>query len=250
LYEKNSRIFFIQKLFVIIIMKPTKKTRLFPEDYDSDEDDFYPSPEDFKEEPERPKGPLARFPSPRHALPALGFFFLFYLFTAIYTGYPQGEYLWLSGSALFSRHEYWRLVTSLFTHADLLHIISNALIFLAFGWMLKAYFGLIAFPVLSFAIGLATNFITIALYDPDLKLIGASGMAYGMVSLWLVLYIRHDIDHSVPVRIMRAVGFALAMMFPSTFDPQVSYLAHATGFGMGFLSGILFLPLIRLREPR
>ena len=158
--------------------------------------------------------------------------------------------LWLSGEALFSRHEYWRLATSLFTHADLLHIVSNALIFLAFGWMLKAYFGFIAFPILPLIIGMASNLMTIALYDPNIKLIGASGMAFGMVSLWLVLYIRHDTDHSVPVRILRAVGFALAMMFPSTFDPQVSYLAHATGFGMGLIAGMLLLPVMRLREPK
>jgi membrane associated rhomboid family serine protease len=229
---------------------PPKNKQLFPDDYDADDDDYYPSPEDFNEKPERPKGPLSQFPSPRHALPALFLFFIFYISTVIYTGYPQGEYLWLSGDALFSRHEYWRLATSLFTHADLLHIISNALIFLAFGWMLKAYFGFIAFPGLTLIIGLATNLITIALYDPGIQLIGASGMAYGMVSLWLVLYIQHDTDHSVPVRIMRSVGFALAMMFPTTFDPHVSYLAHATGFGMGLVVGILLLPVIRLRDPK
>jgi rhomboid protease GluP len=205
-------------------------------------------PHGFEEDPERPKGPLTRFPSPRHAVPALLFFGICYLATVIYVGYPQGRYLWLSGEALFHDHEYWRLVTSIITHADLLHLISNALILLVFGWMIRAYFGLIAFPVLSLIIGIATNLVTISLYDPRIKLIGASGMAYGMVAFWLVLYIKYDKDHRVPVRIMRAVGFALVMMFPSTFDPHVSYLAHAVGFVVGLLTGLLLIPVIRPSE--
>ncbi len=208
-----------------------------------------PDPDDFEEEQERQPGPLAKFPSPRHGFPALVLFLAFYVATAVYNGYPAGDYLWLSGNALFRDHQYWRLLTSLFTHADLSHLLGNTLIFLVFGWMLKAYFGLLVFPAASLAIGLLTNLITIAAYEPRIRLVGASGMAYGMVALWLVFYIHHDTDHAVPVRIVRAIGFALVMMFPSTFDPRVSYLAHAIGFGTGLIIGFLLLPFINAREP-
>lgn len=216
-----------------------------PESFDND---YYPSDEDFQSEPTRPKSPLSHFPSPRHAVPALILFVIFYIATVIYNKYPQGEYLWLSGYALFVKHEYWRLLTSLLAHADLAHLLSNALIFLIFGWMLNAYFKLIAFPIASLAIGLITNLITITWYDPAVKLIGASGMAYGMVALWLVFYIRHETDYSVPMRIFRAIGFALILLFPTTFDPQVSYMAHAIGFMAGIVMGILLLPIIIVRQ--
>lgn len=211
--------------------------------------DYEPDPDDFKEGPERTPGPLTQFPSLRHALPALAAFFIFYFATVAYNRYPAGEYLWLSGQALYGGHEYWRLLTSLCAHADLSHLLGNALIFLVFGWMLKAYFGLIAFPIASFTVGLITNLLTVSLYDPGIRLLGASGMAYGMVALWLVFYIRHDSDHRVPVRIFRAVGFALVMMFPTTFEPQVSYLAHAIGFGIGLLAGLILLRFVHVREP-
>ncbi len=211
--------------------------------------EYFPDPEDFKMEPERPPGPLAQFPSLRHSYPALITFFIFYMATAAYNRFSAGEYLWLSGNAIFNRHEYWRLLTSLFTHADLSHLLGNALIFIVFGWMLKAYFGLIVFPVASIVIGLITNLLTIAAYDPRIKLLGASGMAYGMVALWLVFYIHLDVDHRVPIRIFRAVGFALIMMFPTTFDPHVSYLAHAVGFMIGLVTGLLLLPIVSVHEP-
>jgi len=216
----------------------------------SEEDsEYYPDPEDFASEPPRPRGPLTHFPSLRHGIPAVISFFVCYIATVVYYRYPAGEYLWVSGNAVFLGHEYWRFITSIITHADLSHLLANALIFLVFGWMLKAYFGWILFPCISIIIGLITNVITVALYNPGIKLLGASGMAYGMVSMWLVFYIRHDVDHRIPFRIVRAVGFALAMMFPATFDPQVSYLAHAVGFGVGLMAGFILLPFISVREP-
>jgi len=213
------------------------------------ENNGYPDPEDFKEEPELPPGPLARFPSLRHAIPALAIFVIFYLSTTVYYRPAARDLLWLSGDSIFKNHEYWRLLTSLCTHADLYHLLSNALIFLIFGWMLKAYFGMIAFPVASIIIGLLTNLVTIAAYDPALKLLGASGMAYGMVALWLVFYVHHDVEHTVPMRLFRAIGFSLVMMFPTTFDPHVSYLAHAIGFAIGLVLGLCLLPIVSVREP-
>lgn len=212
-------------------------------------DDNVPAEEDFDEEPERPRGPLSIFPSPAHAIPAIIIFMLFYAATVIYGAYPEGEYLWISGNSIFNNHEYWRLLTAIFTHADMQHLLSNALIFLVFGWMLEAYFGLLAFPLASICIGLITNAITVFIYDPGIKLVGASGMAYGMVSLWLVFYIFNDAYYPLPVRIFRAIGFALIMMFPTTFESHVSYLSHAAGFLTGMLAGFLLVRFIPVRDP-
>lgn len=212
------------------------------------EEEYEPSPEDFAPEPERPRGPLSRFPAPAHALPAMMMFIAFFMATAAYTGFPQGDYLWVSGEALFTRHEFWRIITALFTHADFHHLLANSITFMVFGWMLRAYFGSIAFPAASIVIGAFANLITVILYEPKVRLLGSSGMAYGMVALWLVFYIRHDTYRTVPMRIFRSIGFALVMLFPSTFDPRVSYLAHAVGFAAGLVSGFILIPWIRVRE--
>lgn len=214
------------------------------------DEEYFPAPEDFIPEPPRPPGPLARFPSPLHAIPALAIFLVFCLATAIYNNYPEGEQLWLSGEALFMRHEYWRLLTALLTHRDMAHLLANALIFLGFGWMLKAYFGPMVFPVASLVTGLISNLATVYAYHPGIRLIGASGMNYGMAALWLILYIRHDTDHRLPVRIFRAAGFALIILFPTTFDPAVSYLAHAVGFASGIVIGLAILPGVSVRDPK
>ncbi len=215
---------------------------------DDDEEDIF-EPEDFEPAVPPPPGPLTKFPRLKYIRPAVILFMLFYTASVIHSGYPVGEKLWASGEAVYNNGEYWRIITSVFTHGDIYHLLSNALIFIIFGWILRAYFGFFVFPVLSLAIGAACTLLTIAVYEPETRLIGASGMNYGMAALWLVLYLRFDIDNRLARKILRAFGFTLAVLFPSTYNPQVSYLAHAIGFGLGLAAGIALLPFVKAREP-
>ncbi|TFH39458.1 MAG: rhomboid family intramembrane serine protease, partial [Chrysiogenales bacterium] len=209
---------------------------------------FPPDSDDFDIETEVSPGPLSHFPSIRYSHPAALFFLICIAFTMLYSTSPARDYLWLSGEALFDRGEWWRLLTAIATHVNLPHLLSNALILFVFGWMLHAYFGMTIFPLAALGVGVITNLATISLYEPEIRLLGASGMAYGMVALWLVFYIRHDTDRRFPSRVFRALGFSAIMLVPTTFEPNVSYLSHAIGFLIGVVSGIplaaRFLPRV------
>lgn len=207
-----------------------------------------PEPWEFLPSPRRDKGVFEKWPRYAHALiPALvGVAFLCVsLLQWIGFGWNGAA----SGAAVFGRGEVWRLFTALLAHGDLGHLASNLLPFLFYGWMLQSYFGLWVFPLLALVAGLVSNAVTIALYPPQLQLLGASGMIYGMVALWLVLYLRFDSQRRMPQRVARAVGFALLMLMPTTYEPQVSYLAHASGFAAGLAGGFIVAPFVSLRDP-
>jgi len=193
-------------------------------------------------------GHLSRFPSVRHALPACVLLCVCAAVTMYAAAYQASEQLMVSGDSL-ARHEYWRLLTSLLVHSGVSHLLANAPVLLVFGWMLKAYFGAVVFPGISLVVGWGTNLIVATLYPPAVYLCGASGMGYGMVGIWLVLYVRHDVRYSVSMRFFRAAGFSLIMLIPSGFDPNVSYLAHATGFMLGIIAGCIMMPLRTPLEP-
>ena len=234
----------VQVLNQMCTEKDEKECYEFP-----DTDGLYqPDPEDFEEGPPAPPGPLSIFPSRKHLLPALVCFMLFYALSLVHSTYPYGDLLWVSGSSLYGLHEFWRPLTALCVHSGPGHLLSNAIMFFVFGWALKAYFGYSVFPVLSFGIGVITNVITVYLYSPEIRLIGASGMIYGMAALWLVYFIKFD-HHTFPVRVMRAAGFVLVMLIPSTIEPQVSYLAHGIGFIAGAAAGFASLPFVHVRMP-
>jgi membrane associated rhomboid family serine protease len=208
-----------------------------------------PVPEawEFLPSPRKPLGAFSRWPLRKYAVMTL---LLGAFISAVsLIQWAAGLDLSASGHNVYAKGEVWRLVTALLVHGDLGHLGSNLLPFLFFGWMLQSYFGFWIFPVLALPIGIASNALTVALYDSRLHLLGASGMIYGMIALWLVLYLRFDVDRALPKRIARAVAFALLMLMPTTYDANVSHLAHASGFVAGLTGGFVVMPFVKVRDP-
>ena len=201
-----------------------------------------------QDKPRRKRGPLGRRPAVNSVIPAILISFLFLICTFMFNNGIYPDYLWASGAAVFEEHEYWRLLTALFTHSGPEHLLSNMPFFIFFGLVLYEYFGLIPFPALSIVTGITTNALTLCFYPGTTRLIGASGMIYGMVAMWLVLYIRHDTGRTLPMRIFMSAGFTLAVMFPEAYYPSTSYIAHAAGFICGLACGLAVLPFVKVKE--
>ena len=81
------------------------------------------------------------------------------------------------------------------------------------------------------------NLLTLWTYPPDVRLVGASGVVYLMAGFWLSSYVLIDRRFSVGRRVFRSVGFTLIVLFPTSFEAQVSYRAHAIGFAVGAAYG-------------
>jgi membrane associated rhomboid family serine protease len=194
-----------------------------------------------------PPGPLSKRPAVESAIPFFIISFLFIVCTYLSGKSSFHDYMGASRETVFLKKEYWRLLTAVFTHSGSVHLLSNIPLFFFFGLFLYEYFGILLFPVIPLLIGMLANAITLYFYPDTVMLIGASGMVYGMASLWLILYIYHDTDHTVPVRIFRSIGFTLIVLFPTTYDPSTSYMAHAAGFVLGILSAVLILPFIKVK---
>jgi membrane associated rhomboid family serine protease len=120
-----------------------------------------------------------------------------------------------SYNSVFVEGQYYRLLSSLFIHADLAHLFGNGWIFLVFAFLLYNYYGALVFPAMSFICGIATTAVTIYFYPPNTRLLGASGMIYSMVAMWLVFFLKFDTRYSFFIRLVRAVAFILVILFPS-----------------------------------
>ena len=187
----------------------------------------------------RPPGPLSHIPPLSSGLVAFHMYALCAVVSVAYWTQPWADLLWVSKDAIANNSEYWRLFTALFTHADFGHLIANGPMFLIFGWLLRAFFGWYVFPVGALLIGAAANLLTVGFHSHDIRLVGASGMVYAMVALWLVLYVRFESRFTLPIRLFRVVGFALLTMMPTLYQPRTSYLAHGVGFGLGIAVGLV-----------
>ena len=83
---------------------------------------------------------------------------------------------------------------------------------------------------------------TIALNPPAVRLLGASGVVYAMVGMWLTFYLTIETAYSFKMRLVRVVAFILVLLFPTTFEPTTSYLAHTFGFIFGVAAAGIILP--------
>jgi rhomboid protease GluP len=135
---------------------------------------------------------------------------------------------------------WWVAFVAMFVHADVGHLISNLIFFIPFSTLLAAHYGQITFPFIGILIGYCTHLSVLASSEPGYRLIGASGMVYGLASLWLGLFVLHANRYSFRERLMRAIGVALLLLMPQQFRPEVSYWAHT----LGFVWGLIFLPLV------
>jgi len=150
------------------------------------------------------------------------------------------RFLPASREAVFERSEYWRLFTSILAHADFEHFAANALVFGLLAFLLYGYYGALVFPVLSLANGALTTALSLTTYEPDTYLVGASGVVYWMGGFWLSVYLLVERRVGLGKRILRAVGFSLIVLIPTVFEPEVSYRAHAIGFGLGVAVGLAY----------
>lgn len=180
---------------------------------------------------------LSRKPSPDSYLASL-VIILVCTVLSVYIWKSQNiyEYFVASGKSLFVDKRYWQLVTTTFAHADFSHLVSNSYMLGIIGYFVYAYFGFLVYPLIAIIFSAVINLTAIATYDESTRLLGASGMVYFLYGFWLAMYVFIERKFSIASRLIRVVGFGLVVLFPSTFEPQVSYRTHA----IGFLYGIMF----------
>lgn len=150
-----------------------------------------------------------------------------------------------NGYLVFEKGEYWKAFTTTLMHADFVHLGHNTIFFLAFSVLLNSYFGFWIFPVLSFVVGGIINLIALKIYDPQIYLVGISGVIYFMAAFWMTMFVGLERQMSLYRRIMITTGVSLILFFPEVFVKNVSYLAHGLGFGMGIILGIIYFKLMR-----
>ena len=183
-------------------------------------------------------------PRKRYAF-QVSLFLLAVLFLASYSylngAFGADQWMDASGRAVFQQHQYWRLWTTLFAHADLGHILSNSFLFLPFTYFLCAYYSYWFFPVAGIFLGGIVNLVVLTTLPPETHLVGISGVVYWMGAAWLILYLRIERREPIRRRIGKLIIVTTALFIPQTIHAEVSYLSHFLGFISGLLSGwILF----------
>ena len=146
-----------------------------------------------------------------------------------------------SGKGVIIDHEYWRLLTSMFIHVGLWHLLLNMFCLATAGPLVERLFGHLAFAALYVLSGLGGSIASVW-WRPVLAGAGASGAIFGIIGGLLgFLAIKHS---AVPLAILRpmrsgAIAFVAYNTLFSAVIPGISMAAHLGGLVTGFLCGLL-----------
>ncbi|GAF11786.1 rhomboid family protein [Bacillus sp. JCM 19045] len=154
---------------------------------------------------------------------------------------PSGFYFRYLGIGLNSgieAGEYWRLVTPIFLHGDLFHLIFNMGALLIFAPALEGMLGRFKFALIYLIPGILANVATYFLEGSTYSHVGASGSIFGLFGVFLFMYLyRNDLmDRQSAQAFLPILIISLIMTF---INSRINVLGHL--FGLGF--GVLFAPL-------
>lgn len=138
--------------------------------------------------------------------------------------------------------EYYRLLTSVFLHAGLMHVFFNTYVLFALGGFFNRILGEARYLTVFFISGLAGSLASVYLSKSAVS-VGASGAIWGLfgASLALALFKTSLLPEMVRLRLRRVTLINLVINLGISFLPMIDFWAHIGGGIAGFLVSLAII---------
>lgn len=133
--------------------------------------------------------------------------------------------------------EYYRLVTSLFLHFGIQHLLNNMVMLGALGWNLELETGRIRFLIIYFVSGIGGNILSLVLNQLSGRNVisaGASGAVFGLMGALLCVVIRRK-GHVGRLNRRGVILMVILSLYFGFTSSGVDNAAHIGGLVCGFL---------------
>jgi len=142
--------------------------------------------------------------------------------------------------------QWWRPFTSMFLHGGLLHLVLNAWVLYQLGSLCELMLGSRQTLGVYLVSGLAGSFASLAWQEN--ASVGASGAIFGLMGALIAFLLRRRemLTPYAKSLLGQLVVWAGINVFLGMSMPRIDLAAHAGGFVMGFLLGLM----LRGRAPR
>ncbi|HEY9260030.1 rhomboid family intramembrane serine protease [Chitinophaga sp.] len=136
--------------------------------------------------------------------------------------------------------EYWRLLTSMFLHAGLWHLVTNMLGLFIGGFFLEPVLRSFRYSAAYIITGLISDYVSIWFHKGAIG-VGASGAIFGIYGVFLALLTTSLFHRETRKAFLAYIGLFIALNVVAAVVSQgVDNAAHLVGFLSGALIGYLF----------
>jgi len=144
------------------------------------------------------------------------------------------------GPATVLYHEWWRLITAMFLHGGMTHLLMNMFSLYLIGRGVEQYFNAKSYLSLYFVSGIMGGLVSIMMHPTSVG-VGASGAIFGIFGALGGFFMAHREkieshtrafmkDFAIIIGINLVIGFSI---------PSVDVSAHVAGLIVGFIGGYL-----------
>ena len=141
----------------------------------------------------------------------------------------------------------WTIVSAMFTHANIFHIVFNMLALYFYGMYVLALVGEARFFIVYFLGGIIGNALFLLLSGPYAAAVGASGAVFALGGLLVVLVPRMKVM-IFPIPVQIDLWIAIIIFAVISLSPGVAWQAHFGGLATGLAAGYFFKMQARNRR--
>ena len=153
----------------------------------------------------------------------------------LFMGSPENNFLYE-----IMHGQVWRLITPIFIHLSILHVLFNMLWFKDLGYLIEHQFGKNDLIILMIVSGVLSNLLQYCIQGPQFG--GMSGVLYAMLGfVWVYKKIHHTFEYSLPARDITIMIGWLLLCLTGWLGP-IANGAHAGGLFVGMLYAIFKAP--------
>lgn len=146
----------------------------------------------------------------------------------------------LDVSKVVDKHQGWRLITCMWLHGGVFHLLANMLSLVVIGIRLEQEFGFVRIGLLYVISGFGGSLLSALFIQSNIS-VGASGALFGLLGGMLSELITNWTIYANKVAALVTLVVIIAINLAVGILPNVDNFAHLGGFISGFLLGFVFL---------
>ncbi|XP_038693215.1 RHOMBOID-like protein 1 [Tripterygium wilfordii] len=138
------------------------------------------------------------------------------------------------------KHQAWRLITCIWLHAGVFHVLANMLSLVFIGIRLEQEFGFVRIGLLYVISGFGGSLLSALFIQASIS-VGASGALFGLLGGMLSELITNWTIYANKLAALLTLVFIIILNLAVGILPHVDNFAHIGGFLSGFFLGFVFL---------
>lgn len=169
-------------------------------------------------------------------------YFLILVFAGANIISPDAELLYNAGGNLgvaTVNGQWWRLVTGMFIHGGIMHLLMNMYALIYIGLMLEPILGKARFISAYILTGIVASITSIAIH-PQIVSVGASGAIFGMFGVYLALLTTNIIPKETRKATLLNILVYVALNLANGMKAGIDNAAHVGGLISGIVIGYAY----------